>query len=1068
MEMSRETEPCTSVPIAPSSEVENVNSCSDIRDRFVVIVEGERIEMELNILGQPIKKPDSKVGMFKVPDDKLDVFKKWILKDLGKKWKDYKHELKKKLLNEKDTFVAQIVARASPDMVDLEQLTELANLWFDPEYMSKCNKNKECRKTQVEMEKLLTQDTNPIEMGSEGTMNWKSDDIYSKVVGLERPGRVCDADEPLYEGCTKHTKFSAIVRLWNMKCLGGLSNSIFTELLEFVNELLPPGASLPKNAYEAKKYMNELGLGYEKILVCPNGCMLFWKENENLETCVVCGASKWKQKESMNDMSKKGKRSPAKILRWFPLKTRLQMLFMSSKTSSQMKWHAVGRTNDGVLRHPVDGMAWKTFDTQHDDFASDPRNVRLGLSADGFNPFGNMSISYSTWLVMLVPYNLPPWMCMKRSSFMLSLIIPGPSSPSMNIDVYLEPLISELKELWEVGAPTYDICSREIFTMCVVLMWTISDFPAYGDLSGWSMKGRLACPICMGNTRSRWLKHGKKFSYMGHRRFLPSNHRWRMMAKTFDGTREIDPSPTMPTPDEILEQLDDLNYNLLRHNLDVMHIEENVVDNIVGTLLNIDTKSKDGIKARLDLQEMGLRPQLHLIITDANKTYLPPAIFTMSNKEKEDLLKVIQNVKVPDGYSSNVSRCVKLQHRTIVGMKSHDCHILMQQLLPIALRGSLPKKVIEPLIELSGFFRGVCSKMLRLEDLDRLESRIPYILCQLEMIFSPSFFTVMVHLTIHLVAECKLGGPVHYRWMYPVERYLHRLKFHVHNKAAPEGSIAEGYLLEELLTFCSRYLESALTVFNRPSRNPDDSKGKVVDVRLDFMSWTQAHRYILFNSDDFTPFRMMHLEIMRHTVDGNHLSNDELQKRHEDQFCNWFQDYVMKMDDNGRSKLGQKVVMHSKGPMRVAKEFKRIVINGIKYRTRNHENGKKTQNCGVSEYVTQGRGFKEDEFGFTIINFSHLVHIGSRITNDPFVLSSQVSQVFYVADERCQNWVVVVKTKPRDVYDTGEEEVTDDDEDEYFVNEYCINTSNDEAIELGIDDVVWTRNDIDGMTIETR
>lgn len=82
--------------------------------------------------------------MFKVPDDKLDTFKKWILKDLGKKWKDYKHELKKKLLHEKDTFA--IVARASLDIVDLSQLEELANLWFDPEYKSKCNKNKECRK----------------------------------------------------------------------------------------------------------------------------------------------------------------------------------------------------------------------------------------------------------------------------------------------------------------------------------------------------------------------------------------------------------------------------------------------------------------------------------------------------------------------------------------------------------------------------------------------------------------------------------------------------------------------------------------------------------------------------------------------------------------------------------------------------------------------------------------------------------------------------------------------------------------------------------------------------------
>ena len=208
------------------------------------------------------------------------------------------------------------------------------------------------------------------------------------------------------------------------------------------------------------------------------------------------------------------------------------------------------------------------------------------------------------------------------------------------------------------------------------------------------------------------------------------------------------------------------------------------------------------------------------------------------------------------------------------------------------------------------------------------------------------------------------------------------------------------------------------------------------------------------------------------------------------------------MDDNGRSELGHKVVMHSKGPMQVAKEFKRFVINGTKFRTRNYENGKKTQNCGVSvctdqdgpawygqltriievmyydgsRYVlfkcdwadvARGRGLKVDEFGFTLVNFSHLVHTGSRITDDLFVLSSQVSQVFYVADERCPNWVVVVKTKPRDVYDTGEEEVTDDDEDEYLVNEYCINTSNHEAIEPGIDDVVWTRNDIDGMTIVT-
>ena len=96
---------------------------------------------------------------------------------------------------------------------------------------------------------------------------------------------------------------------------------------------------------------------------------------------------------------------------------------MSPKTASSMKWHAEGRTNDRIIRHPTDYLAWKTFDNHH-DFSSNPRNVRLGLPADEFNPFGNMSTSHSTWLVVLIPYNLPPWMCMKRSSFMLSLLIP--------------------------------------------------------------------------------------------------------------------------------------------------------------------------------------------------------------------------------------------------------------------------------------------------------------------------------------------------------------------------------------------------------------------------------------------------------------------------------------------------------------------------------------------------------------------------------------------------------------------------------------------------------------------
>ena len=102
---------------------------------------------------------------------------------------------------------------------------------------------------------------------------------------------------------------------------------------------------------------------------------------------------------------------------------------------------------EDVLRHPADVEGWKHFDCEFSDFALDSRNVRLRLALDGFNPFGNMSTSYNMWPVMIIPYNLRPWKCMKESNFFMSLLIPGPRSSSKKIDVYLQPLIEELKQL---------------------------------------------------------------------------------------------------------------------------------------------------------------------------------------------------------------------------------------------------------------------------------------------------------------------------------------------------------------------------------------------------------------------------------------------------------------------------------------------------------------------------------------------------------------------------------------------------------------------------------------------
>jgi hypothetical protein len=205
------------------------------------------------------------------------------------------------------------------------------------------------------------------------------------------------------------------------------------------------------------------------------------------------------------------------------------------------------------------------------------------------------------------------------------------------------------------------------------------------------------------------------------------------------------------------------------------------------------------------------------------------------------------------------------------------------------------------------------------------------------------------------------------------------------------------------------------------------------------------------------------------------------------------------MDDSRRNQLGGKITSHSIGSVRVAQEFKRYVVNGTLFRIRDYENSKSTQNSGVcvsteddtpyygqltriievqyydvSRYVlfkcdwaniAPGRGYKKDEFGLNLVNFSRLIHTGERITDDPFVLSSQVSQVYYVDNERTPNWVVAVKTKPRDVYDVGQGHMNDDDVDDYRENE-PFNLNIEGVLEDATNNLVWGRDGIEGLTID--
>jgi len=324
-----------------------------------------------------------------------------------------------------------------------------------------------------------------------------------------------DSNEPLWDGCTNHSKFSVVAQVFTIKLDHGLSEVGYDKIIEWARSILPEGNMLKENFNATKSIMKPLGLGYQKIDMCPNFCMLFYLENAKMTEYMTCGHSRYKP------ITGRGKTLVAyKKLRYFPITPRLQRLFMSPRTAEHMSWHQAHNVVDGVMVHP--------------HFSAESRNVCLGLCTNGFNPFGSFAAPYSCWSVILTVYTLPLGMCMRPEFMLLSTVIPGPSSLRRNIDVCLRPLIDELTQLWSSEALTYDISRKQNFLMRAALMWTINDFPAYRMLSSWSTHGKRACLYCMENNKAFTLANRGKASFFDcHRRFLPLNHKYRKNRKDF-------------------------------------------------------------------------------------------------------------------------------------------------------------------------------------------------------------------------------------------------------------------------------------------------------------------------------------------------------------------------------------------------------------------------------------------------------------------------------------------------------------------------------------------------------
>jgi hypothetical protein len=308
-----------------------------------------------------------------------------------------------------------------------------------------------------------------------------------------------------------------------------------------------------------------------------------------------------------------------------------------------MRWHKEGvRENPNVMAHSADTDAWKALDAFDSSFADEVRNVRFGLATDGFSPFNLNATSYSCWPVFVVPYNLPPALCMKYEFIFLCLVIPGPDHPGTKIDV-MRPLIEELKILWE-GFEVYDCYKKQKFNLRAVFLWSIHDFMDYGIFAGWSCHGILTCPICIEDNLCFRLKFGGKICYFDcHMCFLPEDHPFRFDRNAFkkDTIVTRGPPKRLSGP-EIVTRLNDLKLNehgnhfegygtehnwthkcclwelpymkalILKHNIDVMDQERNMGESIISTCMNITDKTKDNPKARKDLALICRRPTMEI------------------------------------------------------------------------------------------------------------------------------------------------------------------------------------------------------------------------------------------------------------------------------------------------------------------------------------------------------------------------------------------------------------------------------------------------------------------------
>ena len=280
------------------------------------------------------------------------------------------------------------------------------------------------------------------------------------------------ARTPIYDGA-RMTKLSSILALLNLQSRHNASNILLDEVFHLLHDLLLPEDNVLLGSWsEAKSVLRSMGMEYHIIHACVNDCILFRGEHKDRVDCPEYAEHRYERNMLTEQV-------PRKSVRWFPIIPRLLHQFRCKDLAELMVWHSKNRSEEGVIRLPVDSPAFKHVEDTWPEFKTDPRHVRLGLAGDGISPH-NLGRPTSIWPIVLTNYNIPPWLSTKKGHLMLSLIIPGPKKVD-KIDTYLALIVEELQSLWK-GVDAVDGRSDieglpRRFNLKGILMWTMHDYP---------------------------------------------------------------------------------------------------------------------------------------------------------------------------------------------------------------------------------------------------------------------------------------------------------------------------------------------------------------------------------------------------------------------------------------------------------------------------------------------------------------------------------------------------------------------------------------------------------------